>query len=299
MNRSPRRAVTVALLAVVAIFTAFARADDNALVLAAYNAENLFDVFDDPYTEDQDTQVKPRTEVEAIARVLRQLDADVIAFSEIENRGVLEALVAEMLGDMGYRYIAVNTTNSGRGINLGVVSRLPIDAVTSYRHRELTLPGEETTWRFARDLMHVRVSLPHGEPMEIFAVHFKSKRDSAGDPDSAKWRLAEATEAASIITNVMQQHPDRWVAMLGDFNDTPGSPPIDTLLDAGLIDAHAALPSARRVTYLRQPYRSTIDYLLVNPPMRQAMVSATVPTNPALLEGSDHAPVIATFRLPQ
>ncbi|MFW5681559.1 MAG: endonuclease/exonuclease/phosphatase family protein [Phycisphaeraceae bacterium] len=284
----------VALLPAVAL-----QAQDDRLRLVAYNMENFFDVFDDPYTADDSTEVKPRDEIESIAAVLRELDADVVAISEVENRGVLQAVVNEFLGDMGYRHVAVNPTNDGRGINLGVISRHPIDAITSYRFRELELPGEERTWRFARDLLRVTIELPGEKKLEVFTVHFKSKRDSAGDPDSAKWRLAEATETAEIVGNVMKLHPDRWVALAGDFNDTPDSPPIRALTQDLLIDAHAKLRPDKRITYLREPYRSTIDYILVNPPMGQAMTTAVIPTNERLLAGSDHAPVVADFQLPE
>lgn len=275
------------------------RAQDDKLRLVAYNAENLFDVFDDPYTDDDSTRVKPRDEIVRIAAALRQLDADVVAVSEVENRGVLRAVVNEFLGDMGYRYVAVNRTNDGRGIDLGVLSRLPIDAITSYRFRELELPGEERSRRFARDLLRTTIELPGDRKLELFTVHYKSKRDSAGDPDSAKWRLAEATETAKIVSSVMERHPDRWVAVVGDCNDTPGSPPLETLTDDLLLDAHDKLPPEKRITYLRKPYRSTIDYILVNRPMHQTMTTAVIPTNERLLAGSDHAPVVADFRLPE
>jgi endonuclease/exonuclease/phosphatase family metal-dependent hydrolase len=285
------------ILLVAVLPAAGLRAQDDRLRLVAYNVENLFDVFDDPYSDDDSTEVKPRDEIERIAAALRQLDADVVALSEVENLGVLQAVVNEFLGDMGYRYVAVNPTNDGRGINLGVLSRYPIDAITSHRFRKLELPGEDRTWRFARDLLRVTIELPNDEKLELFTVHYKSKRDSAGDPESAKWRLAEARETAEIVANVMKLHPDRWVAVAGDFNDTPDSPPIETLTDNLLLDAHAELPPAKRITYLRNPYRSTIDYILVNQRMRRAMTTAVIPTNDRLLTGSDHAPVAADFRL--
>ena len=222
-----------------------------------------------------------------------------MAVSEVENRGVLQAVVNEFLGDMGYRYVAVNPTNDGRGINLGVLSRLPIDAITSYRFRKLELPGEDRSWRFARDLLRTTIELPGDKKLELFTVHYKSKRDSAGDPDSAKWRLAEATETAKIVSAIMEAPPRPLGRRAGDFNDTPGSPPIETLTDDLLIDAHDKLPPAKRITYLRNPYRSTIDYILVNRPMHQAMTTAVIPTNERLLAGSDHAPVVADFQLPE
>ena len=69
------------------------------LTIATYNVQNLFDVFDDPYTKDEGTRVKPLDQIKQIAGVLRKLDADVIAFQELENEGVLREMVRQFLGD--------------------------------------------------------------------------------------------------------------------------------------------------------------------------------------------------------
>ncbi len=97
--------------------------------------------------------------------------------------------------------------------------------------------------------------------------------------------------------------------MMGDFNDTPGSPTLEALLDgptgaapkppAGLFDLHAGLPADERITYLKVPYRDTIDYILASSALKERMVldSARVIQDGSLLGGSDHAPVTAKFDL--
>ena len=59
----------------------------------------------------------------------------------------------------------------------------------------------------------------------------------------------------------------------------------------------ADVPESNRITYLREPYRSQIDYILVSPALRERLVpgSAYVLSDDKLLAGSDHAPVSATF----
>ncbi|MCC6679761.1 MAG: endonuclease/exonuclease/phosphatase family protein [Phycisphaeraceae bacterium] len=291
----------IALCAVLAalLINQSALAGQQTVTLAAYNIENAFDVFDNPYTDDQDNEVKPRSEWEAIANVLRQVNPDVCAFSELENEYVLHAMVSDFLPGAGYHYVAADHTNSTRGINLGIISRLPILSLTSYRFLELTLPGEEQTWTFARDLWRVTLEAPDGKPLDVFVVHLKSRHDSDDDPNSAKWRLAEASMARRIIDGLLEQNPEARLAIMGDFNDTPGDPAISALTSGkSLIDVHANLPAEQRITYLRKPYRSTIDYILASP----ALVNLLVPGSPRVLQderllgGSDHAPVIATFR---
>ncbi len=294
----PKLIALCVLLAVLSIAHA-ALAGQQTVTLAAYNIENAFDVFDDPYTDDQDSDVKPRKEWEAIANALRQVNPDVCAFEELENEYELHAMISDFLPDAGYRYVAADHTNSTRGINLGIISRLPILSLTSYRFLELTLPGEEQTWTFARDLWRVTLEAPDGKPLDVFVVHLKSRHDSEGDPNSKNWRLAEATMARKIIDGLLEQNPDARLAIMGDFNDTPGDPAISALTTGkSLIDVHAGLPAEQRISYLKAPYRSTIDYILASPALAKSLVpgSARVLHDEQLLGGSDHSPVIASFR---
>ena len=272
---------------------------EGKLTVATYNIENLFDVFDDPYTADEGTRVKPRAELEKVATLLRKIDADVVAFEEIENEQVLKAFVTEMLGDMGYKYVAAATSNDGRGIRTAVASRLPIESITSYRHLDLTLEGDERTWRFARDLMHVKLKVSDTQSLHTFVVHLKSKRDDGADKQGANWRLAEATMARKIIGDLVQKDPKAWIIMTGDFNDTPESTPIQKLLSGELLtDLHASLEGEAAITYLKKPYRSRIDYILTSPALTKRVIKGSprvVNDDVEMIAGADHAPVVATF----
>jgi predicted extracellular nuclease len=293
-----RKLLALWLLALLFASPALAQPRDGQLTVAAYNIENFFDVFDDPYTGDEDNQVKPREGVEAVAKAIRAVNADVMAFEELENEGVLRAMVQEFLGDMGYEYIAVNRSNSDRGINLGVISRKPIVSLTSHRFQQLKVEGDPGTWSFARDLWKVRVQATPARTMDLYVVHLKSRHDSPGDPKSERWRYAEAVGAHRIIGQQLKADPKAWVVMLGDFNDTPETKSIK-LLTSLLKDPHASLPAEARITYLHEPYRTPIDYTLVSPALFERVVpgSGKVLHDEALNKGSDHAPVSVTFRV--
>lgn len=295
--------VAVLLLAPVHM----AHAASRKITVASYNVLNLMDVFDDPYTNDEQTKIKPRHDTEAVASAIKSLGADVIAITELENEGVLRAMVNEFLPMEGYDYIYAGQTNDGRGVRTGILSRLPIVSATTYRFNELTFPGATRTWNFARDLTQVRVQASPTKTMDLFIVHFKSRRDSFKDPMSANWRYAEAYEAQKHIGALLQRDADAWVVMLGDFNDTPETRTMKLLLEpqdgkpALLRDMHASLPAAKRITYLHEPYRSTIDYILASPDLAKHLVknSPFVGEDRDLLKGSDHAPLAVTFSLPQ
>jgi predicted extracellular nuclease len=305
MHCSDRLVSRLVCLLLVALFFApaavHAQSSKKQLKLAAYNLWNMFDIYDDPYTQDESTRVKPKEQIEAVAKTIKEMDADVVGCVELENDHILRAMALDLLPESGYKYFGATESNSGRGIQIGVMSRLPILSITSHKFRTLTLPGEKRTWSFARDLVQVTVQVTDKQILDVFLVHFKSKRSTSGDPQSGKWRLAEASMARQIIEQTHKAYPDHWLAIMGDFNDTPESAPIQHLLAAPnlLNDSHSHLPADKRITYLHKPYRSTIDYILVGPQLIKHLNKAHtgLPGDESKLTGSDHAPIFATFNL--
>jgi endonuclease/exonuclease/phosphatase family metal-dependent hydrolase len=142
--------------------------------------------------------------------------------------------------------------------------------------------------------------------LSVFIVHFKSKRTvDDDDPQSAKWRLAEALAVRRIVEQRLAEDPDAWIAVVGDFNDTPESRPIKALTepvdDRGvLVDLIGRETDTPPVTYLRSPYRSQIDYIMVTPGLAACYVagSARVINQPNMMQASDHTPIVASFDLP-
>lgn len=305
MLRPDRLSIRVlCLLLVLFCFTPaslHAQSSHKQLKLAAYNLWNMFDIYDDPYTQDEATRVKPREQIESVAKVLKEIDADVVGCVELENIHILKAMALDMMPGSGYKYFAITDSNSGRGIQIGVMSKLPILSITSHKFRDLKLPGERKTWHYARDLVQVTVQVTDKQVLDLFLVHFKSKRSSSGDPGSAKWRLAEATMARQIIEQTHKTYPDHWIVMMGDFNDTPETATIQSLLAKPqlLNDCHAFMTADKRITYLHKPYRSTIDYILAGPQLFKRLDTkhTGLPSDESQLTGSDHAPIYATFDL--
>ena len=309
------RLFTRSLLVLTAL-TLAATAPAQEVKVMSYNVENMFDVFDDPYTNDEGTDVKFRHEIAAIAKAIQTADADVVVFQELENEHLLSAMVTFYLPEAGYEYIAAQRTNSGRGINLGVISRLPIKRLASYRFKKLThpdAPGE--TWAFARDAMHITLDA-HGHDLQIFNVHLKSNSSRPSDPHSMKHRTAEAIAIKGMIREIVKKDPDALVLTMGDFNsnletrpeqDRPW--PATELIrkpeaDGSqlLNDVHNGLQYNDRVTILgddRYP-PAVFDYIYASPALHKTLVngSAGVIRDKALTSGSDHLPVYATYRIP-
>lgn len=280
----------------------------------SYNIENAFDVFDDPYTDDEGTDVKRSDELMAIARAIAAADADIVVFQEVENVQMLEGLVNTFLPDKGYRYIACERGNDGRGISLGIISRFPIISVTSHRHRWLTHPeAPDRAWRFSRDAMQVTLEV-HGQRLDVFNMHLKSNSSSPGDENSKLKRTAEAMMVKSIIRGILAQRPDGLVLLMGDMNSNlehrpeeqdrpwPATQHLRAAEQDGshiLLDAHESLAYDDRITIPgddRYP-PAIFDYIYASPALNGKLVAGKsyIINEPDQVTGSDHRPVVASY----
>ena len=271
----------------------------DTITIASYNVLNLFDPVDDPYTNDQTTAPKPRHELRGVAQVIRELSADVVGLVEVENRGYLQQFVDVYLPDMGYE-VVLYEGNDLRGIDVAVLSRLPVGPVTSYRH--VTFPdGEGSPMRYQRDLLRVQIEPPGAPAFDVFVVHLKSK--GGEENGGLRLRLGEARHIRRTADEILAREPDRRFVILGDFNDTIDSEPVQTILGTGtssLITFVPELPPGETVTYNQPPHLSMIDFIIASP----AMARAYVPGSYRILlggspekTGSDHNPVVARFKL--
>ncbi|MGB0767979.1 MAG: endonuclease/exonuclease/phosphatase family protein [Phycisphaeraceae bacterium] len=304
-----RRATPFLIALLISAFPALSR----EVTVMSYNVENMFDVFDDPYTEDEGADVKRREEIAAIAKAVAFSEADVVVFQELENEHLLQGMVDTFLIGRGYEYVACQRTNSSRGINLGIISKLPIKRLASHRFLTLAHPDEsDRTWRFARDAMQITLDV-EGADLHVFNVHLKSNSSRPGDENSMKWRTAEAIALKRLIRTIVSDAPDALVLAMGDFNSNlERRPEQDRPWPATaylrqperdgtqlLNDAHDGIPFDKRTTIRgsgRYP-AAVFDYIYASPALHQRLVkgSASVIRDKAMTLGSDHQPIVATY----
>jgi endonuclease/exonuclease/phosphatase family metal-dependent hydrolase len=279
--------------------TAGRRQNPDIVTVASYNVMNLFDAYDDIYRSDEGTAQKPRRELDALAESIRPLNADVLALAEVENRGILELFNDVLLGDMGYRHVVHFEGNDRRGIDVALLSRLPVGPVTSFRH--LRFPDEDGNLiSFRRDLLKVRIEPEEGKPFDVFVVHFKSRGGT--DDEGRTIRLGEAKMTRKIVEEALQESPDADFLVCGDFNAPLDGSTLPTIIGRGegaLTHFAGELSDEDRITYNLAPYESMIDFILASPAMARRYVANSYriyPGNPAI-SGSDHNPVVAQFKI--
>jgi endonuclease/exonuclease/phosphatase family metal-dependent hydrolase len=198
---------------------------------------------------------------------------------------------------MGYRHVEHFDGNDLRGIDVCLLSRAPIGEVTSRRHLRFVGPdGVER--KFQRDVPAITVLPPGGEPIEFWVVHFKSKGDSA--ETSEPIRQAETTELRRLLDARMAADSAARIVVLGDFNDTRESVSMTTIFGSGPTAMWAPVAKETPDSLpVEHPEWLPIDFIVCSPAMAGQYVedSCQVRKAPATVDGSDHDPVFARFRL--
>jgi len=196
-------------------------------------------------------------------RVIAEVNPDILICVEAENRPTLLRFNEQVLDaefGKGYPHVMVIDGNDERGIDLGLMSRYPIEAMRS--HVDVREAGARV---FSRDCPEYVILLPNGERVVVIPNHFKSKR-GGNDQDAQARRLLQGTTAALIARNA-EAAISRHVVVGGDLNDTPASEAVQPLLAGGWRDVgdHASYPSARPGTFNTGTAGNKIDYLILSP----------------------------------
>lgn len=284
--------------------------------IATFNGEFLFDGLDPegqasfPWKDDP---VAARVHQDSVARVIRDLDADVIVIPETENVTVLERMVQGPLAGMGYQPVLIEGEDTFTMQDVGMLSRLPVE-MSGRTDERVPVGLTDRTYGVSKNLW-ARIDLG-GTPTTLIGAHFLARPDDKSREDR---REAQAEVIRRLVERETRQ--GREVIALGDFNDFDaqvpdriGSRPITDVLtiikSAGpgpeddLINVMSDVPQADRYTSfydrndngeLDAGELSAIDHLLLSPGLYQRLreVRFVHGHDPRLV--SDHFPIVVTL----
>jgi endonuclease/exonuclease/phosphatase family metal-dependent hydrolase len=169
------------------------------------------------------------------------------------------------VGGVPYEQVMLVEGNDPRGINVGILARPAFPIVGIRSHVDDT---DDVGAVFSRDCCEYHVATPSGERLVVLVNHLKSKGyGSAEDPIGTGRRLRQTTRIAEIYRGLLADGV-RHVAVVGDLNDSPDSPALVPLAEAGLRDVseHPAYdPGPRSGTYKSGNDRDKLDYVLLSP----------------------------------
>lgn len=180
---------------------------------------------------------KPDDERAEIIERIQRMNVDVLAVQEVEDIDTLNRFVRDELGDM-YPHRVLVEGNDPRLIDLGVLSKFPIGAVTSWQHA--IHPDDPESRVFGRDLLQVEILNPARTRrlLTVYNNHLKSHYvpfnvdQEIGARRANERRRRQAEMASWIIASRMRRNSPYIV--LGDMNDPPESPWLAPLIDSRL-----------------------------------------------------------------
>ncbi len=230
---------------------------DVAVTVMTFNAQNLFDNVDDPGKDDKaylpiEAKQDPvhiaacnEIEVESwrneclyldwsdaaidrkltlLANTIRQVNdgagADIIAFQEIENAAILDRLANDYLGDLGYDTTVLIEGTDTRGIDVALLSRLPL--LGDAQLHPLLVPDFPERAGDTRGVLQATFELEDGEKLTAFAVHFPAPFHPTG------MRVAAYEHLNDLLAALPADH---HAFAAGDFNTTSTEDQREGLLD--------------------------------------------------------------------
>ena len=212
------------------------------------------------------------------AMVMRDVDAHVMAVVEADNRVALRDFSNVMLRQVGalpYEHVMLIDGNDNRGIDVGILTRKGYDIEGIRSHVD---DGTALSRVFSRDCPEYTVRTPSGARVVVLVNHLKSKGFGVQAENNAR-RRAQA-EAIAKIYRRLRKSGQRHVAVVGDMNDTPESPPLEPLLKGtdlrDIFEHPNFVPDGRPGTFGNGAKSSKIDYLLLSPALYNSVTAAGV-----------------------
>jgi endonuclease/exonuclease/phosphatase family metal-dependent hydrolase len=212
------------------------------------------------------------------ARVVKDLNADVLAVVEAEDRIALKHFNEQLLqpGNADFEGIMLIDGNDERGIDVGIFSKptYTFDWIVSH------VDDKESGNRiFSRDCPEYLVNTPQGNQVLVMVNHLKSKGFGGAASSNAR-RKSQAKRIREVYEERLAEGY-KHIAVVGDLNDTPTSDPLSPLLGGGStlkdISEHPNyIDDGRPGTYRNGTASNKIDYILLSPKLFELVMTAGV-----------------------
>lgn len=226
----------VLLFSVLSIFTiSKAQQPVRAGLIAFYNLENLFDTIDDPGVLDEEftpdgpdkwTSRRYHEKLDNMAFAISRIGEEdgwtggpaILGVAEVENRKVLEDLVANpLLKAANYQIVHYDSPDE-RGVDVALLYRPRFFRVTSSTSVMLDIRNEDGERDYTRDQLVVS-GIFDGEPMNFIVCHWPSR--SGGELASRPKRDAAAALSRHLVDSLQSLDANAKIFVMGDLNDDP------------------------------------------------------------------------------
>ena len=236
------------------------KSDNDYFTIAFYNLENLFDTFDDPYTNDNDFLPKSKRhwnekryqhKLRKLGQVISQIGSTtsgklpvLVGIAEVENRlAVSDLIKSSSLKGQQYDLVHYDSPDE-RGIDVALIYNKKYFEVITSEVFSLDLFDDDGTRDYTRDILLVE-GLLNGEKIYVLVNHWPSRREGVELTEPA--RLIASKKAIEIMNIIEERDKSAKIIVMGDFNDNPQNESIKALVQAhDLYNPMSNLPTYTR-----------------------------------------------------
>lgn len=270
------------------------------IVVATYNVENYVSAQPKQPGEKYATRAKPEKEIEALIRVIKDINPDILGVCEMGSPERFEDF-KKRLQEAGLGYVdSEYLQGADPDRRLALVSRFPIVARQSRGDVPYELNGQPQKVR--RGILDVTVQVNPSYQLRLVGVHLKSQLPVP--EGEALVRRFEAQALRKHLDSILAAAPETNLLCYGDFNDSKNEPAIQEVMGPKKSPLHMADLWAKdefgdRWTHywrVADEY-SRLDYLLVSPALFREVVLAKsrVYRSAYWNDASDHRPVFTSI----
>ena len=215
----------------------------------------------------------PEVAVQNKAKVISEINPDILLLQEVEDRHALIEFNAHYLSEeVRFEEVVLVPGNDLRGLDLGIMLK------NGYRLRSITSHSNEAIGvekLFEKDFQEYEVEGPEGNVFSIFSAHLC---ESENDKEGTDIRRRKQCSRMAEVYNVMLNGEPRHTVVVGTFNAPSYCDSISPLLrntelvevkkhksfnvdiDSGIDASYYSLGAYRKGVNLKQK-----DYLLLSP----------------------------------
>jgi endonuclease/exonuclease/phosphatase family metal-dependent hydrolase len=213
----------------------------NSVTIVFWNVENLYDIFNDPKTNDDEflpespkqwNDEKYKKKIAGIGKVLSSINEkelpSLIGLAEVENQKVLEDLIAtQKLKKIKYGIIHYDSKDE-RSIDVALLFNK--DEIEVVESKAIPVEFGPEIQDVTRDILYVKCKIKDDNTYHIFVNHWPSR--TPGAEESEIKRISAAISLRKEVDNILNFENKARIIIMGDFNDEPTNKSLMQVLNA-------------------------------------------------------------------
>lgn len=246
--------------------------------VAFYNLENLFDIYNDFRTYDNDftpinikkwTPKRYEDKLHKLSFAISNIGKKetgkhpaLVGLAEVENTKVIEGLITtNHLKDCNYKFVHHDSLDE-RGIDVALLYDSAVFRVLHSEIFRIDLTNEVGETDYTRDILLVNGMLD-GEQIHVLVNHWPSRRE--GEKESEPKRMISSNKITDIITSLRLENTDAKIIIIGDFNDNPSNNSIKSMVEnSNLYNPMETLRSFSKGTTYHNRQWNLFDQIIIS-----------------------------------